>query len=425
MTFALEVRLGRYGANVTSGRRRWIVLLVAAMATAGCTGSGSPAPSPAPTSPAVPASTITWTDCRLAGAPGALVRAVAAGGDGVPWTAVGQEGGAGGSDTVRPAVWTSPDGCAWRRAGVAPVTPDGQRTGFLAVARRGRLVAALGRSYSQVHGNIRPTLWRSDGGAPLREVELLRELFGGGRGITVDGLVALPQSFLATGAYLGPDGNVAVHVWRNTDGTDWVRLPPGRAQSSSRAEQLLPRGIAAGAGGSLIVGTSLQVSSDAGFDGAAWYAPAAARQWQRADMSGPGLTGDGDQRLAAAAPLGAGYIAVGVAESGGGFQLRSAVSPDGISWSAGGPLPGQPLPARGRPVANVAALPGGRAVACTAAGGRAKLWVSPDGRGWAPEVVPGRADQASGVVLGAGPDRMVLVVQTPAGPQVHIGRRAR
>jgi hypothetical protein len=40
-------------------------------------------------------------------------------------------------------------------------------------------------------------------------------------------------------------------------------------------------------------------------------------------------------------------------------------------------------------------------------------------------MVPGRADQASGVVLGAGPDWMVLVVQTPAGPQVYLGRRAR
>ena len=240
----------RYGAKVTSVRQWSVLLLVAMTVAAGCTGGESRAPSPPPTSLPPPASTITWTDCRLPSVPGALVRAVAAGGDGMPWTAVGQEGGTGSSDPVRPAVWTSPDGCAWRRAAVAPITPDGQRTGFTAVARRGRLVAALGRSYSQVHGNIRPTLWRSDAGAPLREVELLRELFGGGRGITMDGLVATRQAFLATGAYLGPDGNVAVHVWRSTNGADWVRLPPGRAQSSTAAEQLLPRDIAAGAGGS-------------------------------------------------------------------------------------------------------------------------------------------------------------------------------
>jgi hypothetical protein len=107
------------------------------------------------------------------------------------------------------------------------------------------------------------------------------------------------------------------------------------------------------------------------------------------------------------------------------LQLRSAVSPDGIGWSAGGPLPGQPLPAGGRAIADAAALPRGGAVAGITASGRAELWVSPDGRRWAPEVVPGRADQASGVVLGADPDRIVLVVQTPAGPQVYIGRRVR
>jgi hypothetical protein len=410
---------------VTSVRRRWVVLLVAATAAAGCTGGGSRAPSLAPTSPPPSASAVTWTDCRLPSDPGALVRAVAAGGDGMPWTAVGQEGGTGSSDPVRPAVWTSPDGCAWRRAAVAPVTPDGQRTGFSAVARRGRLVAALGQSYSQVHGNIRPTLWRSDAGAPLREVELLRELFGGGRGITMDGLAATPQAFLATGAYLGPDGNVAVHVWRSTNGADWVRLPPGRAQSSTPAEQLLPRDIAAGAAGSVLVGTSFRVTGDAGFDGAAWYAPAAARQWQRVDLSGTGLADGGDQRLVAAAPLGDGYVAVGAVGSGSGFQLRSAVSPDGVRWSAGGPLSGQPLPAGTRPSADVARLPGGGVVAGTAAGGRTELWVSPDGRSWTPEVVPGRADRASGVVLGASPDRLVLAVQTPAGPQLRLGRRAR
>jgi hypothetical protein len=343
----------------------------------------------------------------------------------MPWTAVGQEGGTGSSNPVRPAVWTSPDGCAWRRAAVAPVTPDGQRTGFSAVARRGRLVAALGLSYSQVHGNIRPTLWRSDAGAPLREVELLRELFGGPRGITMDGLVSTPQAFLATGAYLGLDGNVAVHVWRSTNGADWIRLPPGRAQSSTPAEQLLPRDIAAGAAGTVIVGTSFRVTGDAGFDAAVWYAPAAARQWQRADLSGTGLADGGDQRLVAAAPLGDGYIAVGAAGSGGGFQLRSVVSPDGVHWSAAGSLPGQPLPAGTRAAADVAELPGGGVVAGTIAGDRTELWMSPDGRSWMPEVVPGRAGPASGVVLGAGPDRLVLAVQTPDGPQLRLGRRAR
>jgi hypothetical protein len=400
-------------------------LLVAAAAAGGCTGGAGPAASGSPSAaaPAQPASTIDWTGCRFPVTPGALVRAIAPGGDGAPWTAVGQDGG--GSTEVRPAVWTSPDGCAWRRVAVVAITPDGERTGFSAVARRGRLVVAQGRSYSRVHGNIRPTLWRAEGGAPLREVELPRELFGGESGITVDALVALPDAVLATGAFIGRDKFVAVHVWRSTDGTDWVRLPPGRAQSSTATEQLLPRDMAAGTAGTLVVGTAFRVGGGDGFDGAAWYSPAAARQWQRADLSGTGLVGDGDQRLLTDAALGSGYVAVGAVRAGTGFELRSAVSPDGVTWSAGGPLPGLPLPGTGRPVADVAPAPGGGAVAGTATGGRAELWASRDGRTWTPETVPGSAGSASGVLLGPGPDRLVLVVQTPAGPQVHVGRPAR
>jgi hypothetical protein len=397
-------------------------LAVAAVAAA-CTrgGEGGAPAGPAP-SAAPPASTISWTECRLPTRPGALVRAVAAGGDGAPWTAVGQEGG--GSTPVTPAAWISPDGCAWRRAPVVAVTPDGERTGFSAVARRGRLVVAQGRSYSQVHGNIRPTLWRSAAGAPLREVELLRELFGGENGITVDALAAAPDAFLATGAYLGPDKFVAAHVWRSADGTGWTRLPPGRAQSSTTAEQLLPRDLAAGPAGTLIVGTAFAIGGERGFDGAAWHAPAGARQWRRADLAGSGLVGDGDQRLLTGAPLGPGWVAVGVVRSGDGFRLRSAVSAGGTAWSAGGELPGRQLPG-GRPAADGAPLPGGGAVAGAATAGGAALWVSPDGRAWTPEAVPAPADRASAVVLGPGSDRLVLVVQTPAGPQVHLGRRSR
>jgi hypothetical protein len=181
--------------------------------------------------------------------------------------------------------------------------------------------------------------------------------------------------------------------------------------------------MAAGRAGTLVVGTAFRVGGGAGFDGAAWYAPAAALQWQRADLSRTGLVGDGDQRLLTDAAIGSGYVAVGAVRAGAGFELRSAVSPDGVAWAAGGPLPGPPLPGTGRAVADVAPAPGGGAVAGTATGGRAELWVSRDGRDWRPEAVPAPADQASGVVLGPGPDRLVLVVQTPAGPRVHLGRR--
>jgi hypothetical protein len=285
-------------------------------------------------------------------------------------------------------TWGARCGSAWSLWGSGTSRPVARR----ARARRGRLVAALGQSYSQIHGNIRPTLWRSDAGAPLREVEQLRELFGGGRGITMDGLVAAPQAFLATGAYLGPDGNVAVHVWRSTNGADWVRLPSGPAQSSTAAEQLLPRDIEP--------------------------APQARCSWAL-------VPGDRRRRLRRCRlvrPGGGPAVAAGrpvrdqpcrrrrpaasrrraarrrVRGGRGGWVRRRLPAPLG-RLAGRGPLVGW------RPAARPAELPGGGAAAATVAGGRTELWVSTDGRSWTPEMVPGRADRASGVVLGAGPAR--------------------
>ena len=251
-------------------------------------------------------------------------------------------------------------------SGCVAITPDGERTGFAAVARRGRLVVAQGRSYSRVHGNIRPTLWRAEGGAPLREVELPRELFGGESGITVDALVPLPEAFLATGAYIGPDKFVAVHVWRTTDGTDWVRLPPGRAQSSTAAEQLLPRDMAAGTAGSLVVGTAFQVGGGGRLR---------RRRLVRAG-GGPAVAAGrpvddrpGRRRRPAAADRRGDRLRVRRGGRGAGRRPASSCARPSrrtaAAWSAGGPLPGRPLPGAGRPAADVAPAPGGGAVAGT------------------------------------------------------------
>ncbi|HEY6745002.1 MAG TPA: hypothetical protein VI357_04715 [Mycobacteriales bacterium] len=405
-------------------RRQWLVVVLAGATAAACTGEparSAPTGPPPATVPA-PDSTLDWTGCALPAEPGAVVRAVLPGGDGVPWTAVGQEGG--GSAEVRPAAWTAADGCAWSRSPVRAITPEGGRTGFSAVARRGRVVAALGRSYSKVHGNARPTLWRSTGGGPLREVQLLRELFGGESGISVDALVSGPDALLAVGSYITRDKNVAVTVWRSADGAGWDRLAPGAGQTSSPGEQLLTRDMAAGPLGSVIVGTAFQVAGGGrdSFDAAAWYAAGGERVWRRADLSRSGLVGAGDQRLLAAAPVGPGYAAVAAVRSDSGFELRSALSEDGMTWSAGGPLPlARALPGADRPTAEVAAV-GPGLVAGTAAEGRAALWRSADGRQWRPETVPGPADGATGVVLAAGADRLVLVVQTADGPRMHLAR---
>jgi hypothetical protein len=418
-----------------SGRRpaRLATALVAAASVAACTGDSSP---PAPAGPTPPVSTLSWSSCPLPNQPGALVRAVAPASGGQPWIAVGQEGGVGGAE-VTPAVWTAADGCAWRRAAVRPVTPDGERTGFSAVVRHGRTTVALGLSYSKVHGNIRPTLWRADGGAPLREVELLRELFGGESGISVVGLADTPAAVLAVGAYLQPSAYVGVQVWRTGDGADWTRLPPGADQVSTRTEQLLPRGLAAGATGSVLVGTAFEIANGAreGFEGAAWVAGTGERQWRRASLRGTALVGEGDQRLLTVAPLGSGYAAVAAVRSGAGFGLRSVTSADGLSWSDGGELAlPTPLPGGGPPAATMTRAPAGPAgaeappagvVAGAVAGGEPLVWRSADGRDWRPEASPtgaGGTAAATAVVLGGGSDRLVLVVQTSSGPRAFLGR---
>jgi len=404
--------------------RRLVVLLVVAAAAAGCTGGGEPAPAAAgPASVPAPSTTLRWTTCALPAGPGAVVRAVAPGGDGVPWTAVGQEAG---KDDIRPAVWTSADGCGWRRVPVHAVTPDGERTGFTAVVRRRRLVVALGGSSSKVHGNTRPTLWRASGPAPLREVELLRELFGGESGISVADLTVVPDAVLAVGAYITPSKWVAVQLWRTADGADWRRPPPAGGLVSSRTEQLLPRDLAAGPAGSVVVGTAFQLRGGArdGFDSAAWYAGADSRVWRRADLGGTGLAGQGDQRLLTATWVPDGYVAVAAVAGSDGFGLRSAVSPDGRSWSAGGELPlDRALPAGDLPAAAITPGPAGSgAVASTVADGRPALWRSPDGRAWQPETVPSGHAKATGLVLAGSADRLVLVVQTPAGPRTYLAR---
>ena len=411
-----------------------LVALASVASAAACTGdSGSQAaPSPAPMSPA---DALSWTSCPLPAQRGALVRSVAPASSGQPWIAVGQERGVGGAE-VTPAVWTAADGCAWRRAAVRPVTPDGERTGFSAVVRHGRTTVALGLAYSKVHGNIRPTLWRADGDAPLREVELLRELFAGEKGISVVGLADTPPAVLAAGAYLQPSGAVGVQVWQTADGADWTRLPAGPEQVSTPTEQLLPRGLAAGATGAVLVGAAFEIANGArdGFDGAAWTAAFGHRQWRRASLGGTALVGEGDQRLLGVAPLPAGYAAIAAVGTGTGFRLRSVTSADGLSWSDGGELPlPAALPGGTLPAVVLAAAPGGGLVAGTDTDGVPRLWRSADGRSWRAEAPPpgagGAADVPAGAsstgsrtVLGGGADRLVLIVSTSTGPRAFVGR---
>jgi hypothetical protein len=412
-----------------------IALLLAGTSLAACTGNRPPAPANPVTGSAVPApaTTYRWSSCPLPAGPDAVVRAITAGGAGVPWTAVGLEHATGGD---RPAVWTAADGCRWRRVPVRTITPDGEHTRFTSVVRSGHLVVALGGGSSAIHGSTRPTLWRADGAAPLGEVALLRELFGPPRGISVSALAAGPDAVVAVGGFIASNLQAAAQVWRTADGTAWQRLDVGPELVSTRAEQLIAAEAAAGPAGALMVGTAWQLSNGLrdGADAAAWYAPGDGRQWRRGDLRGAGLTGVGDQRLLAATWLRSGYVVLAAVPVGAGLGLRSAVSPDGRAWTAGGPLPAdQTLRGTSLPAVRLTPGPAGDVLAGTVIAGRPVLWRSPDGRTWQPEAVPtstagpstgsaATGDAATGLALAADANRLTLIVQTAAGPLAYLGR---
>ena len=401
------------------------------------TASGPVAVSPPP---------MAWEQCPLPESGAATeVRAVAAGGGGVGWTAVGQRGT--GVDT-RPAVWTASDGCRWRRSAVVPVTSDGVHTAFQAVVRRGRLVVALGGAVGQTHGNVRPTLWRSVGGSPLREVQLPRELFGGPRGIAVTGLAAGPTAIFAFGGYASVTGRPAVQVWRTVDGADWRPLPPSPLLIGDRREQpqaaaLVTAGSAVGVpavgvpAGGVLAGAELELHDGLrdGFDAAAWYSPDPdLRTWQRADLSGIGVTGPGDQQLVAAAQLAGRYVAVAEVAAGTDRRLRALDSPDGRRWTPGGTLPVQAPPSSSSPPSSTDAVALTLTLTPAAAGGllaagliagQAALWQSVDaGRTWTAEPMPGHLGAIHGITVAADPASLVLVQQTPTGPRLYRTRRA-
>jgi hypothetical protein len=413
-----------------------VAVAAGVVAVAGCTGDGGgPAAGGAGGGPAA-VRTVRWATCAVPAGRSAVVQAVAPGGDGVPWLAVGQTGTVrnvpGVAGDVRPAVWAAADGCAWRPVPVAPATPDGERTGFLGVARFGRTVAALGRSYSEVHGNIRPTLWQATGTAPLREVELPRELFGGPNGIAMTALGATGDGFVAVGAFLVHQ-SPAVQLWRSADGRAWQRPAPPAALVSTAGEQLHPQSATIGPDGVLVVGTAWPLHDQLrdGADGAAWVAgPAvggpATGGGARADTSAAGLTGLGDQELLGATRLPGGYVAVGSATAGDARGLVSALSVDGRGWTRGGPLPlataVSDSAAMPPPTAVVPVPAGGALAAMVVAGHQVRLWRSPTGQSWTPEALPPGVGTGTGVVAASGGGRLVLVVQTTGGPLTFAAR---
>lgn len=392
-------------------RHRAAVAALVLCGLAGCT--AAPSASPAPVS------TVEWTACALPG--GTTVRAVLPPGRGTPWLAAGRRGAV---ESVAPAVWTSPDGCAWTPSPVRTTTLDGDHTEFSALARSGSTTVALGGSVGQTHGNTRPTLWRATGTGPLTENLLDRELFGGPSGLGVTGLVAGfatgtaaagadpdrgdPPGFLAIGAWSTRSLLIAAQVWVSPDGRVWRRLDDAPELVGTRKDKVSGAAATTGSGGAVLVGAVLRLGASPSFDGRAWYAPDGLA-WRSATVSG--LDGAGDQKMLAVAPRGDGYVALAVASG----RLVPVASADGRSWTAGAPLPGDAVAPTADVAARLGTLPDGDLLAAAVAGGRLLLWRSADGASWTAVTPP--ADRASTVALATAAGRTVLALSTPDGPR--------
>ena len=178
--------------------------------------------------------------------------------DDLEWLAVGV--GHHGEHDRSPLWWTSTDGVSWTSGAIDPITADGPASGFVGIARSNNDIAALGQAYSGVHGNARPLVWQRGADGALREVPILRELFGGPRAMSVTGIAGDDEGFVASGGYIvggtwtGGLSSVAASVWTSPTGSTWARHPDDAQLTSADDEIVLTRAIASGDRVRVVVG---------------------------------------------------------------------------------------------------------------------------------------------------------------------------
>ena len=389
-------------------------MLAFAVLAWGCSGHSSsslPPPATAPT---------TWTLVPHAFPPNVTILAMTPGEAGQPWVAVGSATGPDGQPST--ACFLSNDTRTWTACELAPDDLDGSHTRLLSVGRLGSALLAGGVAVGALHGNPRPTLWRGEPGQPLAELNLPRELFGGERIISFNGISTGPPGGFAVGMWDGVANQAVAQVWRTADGGRWQRLD-GVVSMTSTAEELL-RGsaVAAGPRRIVVVGAAVHLHHlNDGDDGAIWWSHDGSH-WIRADLSGSGLTGPGGQELQAVAAAADGGFIAGGSDSG---AAAAWASPDGSTWKR------VMLPdAAGRPgrLTALAATPG-RVWAAGIVAGTPRVWSSADREVWTREPLragaPALHSPAQSVTLAAGDGVVVVVVQSPDGPQTWVASRPR
>src|SRR5262249_35253475 len=157
--------------------------------------------------------------------------------------------------------------------------------------------------------NQRPIVFRSmTAGRRLAEVPVPREVFGGPRGLAVDGVAAGPEGALIVGSYVGPAGLVTAEVWQSHDRLTWDPGGSDPALAGGHREIVKARLAAWGAGGLLVAGDAFNLSRAGDIDAALWWS-ASGHDWQRVGATGSGLVGVGRQSVSAVSAWRNGFVA--------------------------------------------------------------------------------------------------------------------
>jgi hypothetical protein len=346
--------------------------------------------------------------------PGVFVTSVTGDGHG-GWATVGWSTGADGQPAT--ACFFSHDATSWQACPLHAVDTDGHHTRLLGVAHLGSKLIAGGVAVGALHGNLRPYLWT---GTPdrLDELNLARELFGGERIITFDGLAAGPLGGFAVGTWDGVTHQSVAQVWRSDDGTDWRRLDGVASLTSTSDELLRGRAVAVGARRVTVVGAAINLHRPADRDdGAVWWSDDGTT-WTRAGVAAAHMGGAGDQELMTVVALADGGFSAGGSD---GNEAAVWSSPDGAVWRRADPLPS--ARGTGATVTALAQGPKGGQWAAGVVDGTPRLWRSSDGRQWSARRLPKAllaAGPAQSVVLASGSGQVLLVVRGTKGSTAAV-----
>lgn len=372
---------------MTPGRAGWSIICALSLLLTACDPSPSPSETAAPLAP-------NWRSVNLPtpqGDPGRVMLrdAVACGG---VWYVVGAI--ADDSGDTRPAAWKSDDGQTWHPLATSGVSYYGKHGIFYSAACREGRLATISAKSGGAHGNPRISPWQQQADGSLKEFFPEFLLFGGPDMVSAGRLVAGPESWMIVG-----NRRSGAAVWNSADASLFTLLEGAPQLSTDERGTTWAFDILPVASGWLVAG-SLRPPGRIDGDPMAWTSPDGVA-WSR--MPVPGTEQHEEiQRLAA---VDGAVFGLGV--KGDTFATWRL---EGDEWTPAGDFG-----ARGSSgVPGVLSVAGDAPVmAAVSSGTRYELWITTDGVGWRPVMIPAgtvRPSGESGISVAAAGERVLLLV---------------